>query len=109
MIVGSEAFRERKPLNLETTLAFCQFTPENLGGYSGDEMKDIIAQLTELTRQASEELTYWLDQREQMLMDSERYNEMIASLVGRAAKLKDAESKQATKTKRLTRTSFHLK
>ncbi|GJJ72130.1 hypothetical protein EMPS_04487 [Entomortierella parvispora] len=109
MIVGSEAVKERKPLNLEATLAFCQFTPENLGGYSGDEMKDIIAQLSELTRQASEELTYWLDQREQMLMDSERYNEMIASLVGRAAKLKDAESKQATKTKRLTRTSFNLK
>jgi len=72
-------------------------------------MKDIIAQLTELTRQASDELTYWLDQREQMMMDSERYNEMIASLVGRAAKLKDAESKQGAKSKRLTRSSFNLK
>ncbi|KAG0046074.1 hypothetical protein BGZ83_008723 [Gryganskiella cystojenkinii] len=109
LIVGSETVTERKPLDMKAALAFCQFTPENLGGYSGDEMKDIIAQLHELTRQASEELTYWLDQREQMLMDSERYNEMIASLVGRAAKLKDAESKQATKSKRLTRTSFNLK
>ncbi|KAF9106925.1 hypothetical protein BGX29_008033, partial [Mortierella sp. GBA35] len=82
----------------------------SLGGYSGEEMKDIIARLTELTRQASDELTFWLDQREQMIMDNERYNEMIASLVGRAAKLKDAESKQNTKTKRgITRNSFHLK
>lgn len=73
-------------------------------------MKDIIAKLTDLTRQASDELTYWLDQREQMIMDNERYNEMIASLVGRAAKLKDAESKQKTNTKRgITRNSFHLK
>ncbi|KAF8923047.1 hypothetical protein BGZ58_003400 [Dissophora ornata] len=105
----TEAVPERKPLDIGATLAFCQFTKENLGGYSGDEMKDIIAQLTEMTRQASDELTHWLDQREQMIMDSERFNEMIASLVGRAAKLKDAESKQNTKTKRLTRTSFHLK
>ncbi|KAG0366370.1 hypothetical protein BGZ54_005426 [Gamsiella multidivaricata] len=109
MIISTESIPERKPLDIEATHAFCQFTKENLGGYSGDEMKDIIAQLTELTRHASDELTYWLDQREQMIMDSERYNEMIASLVGRAAKLKDAESKQNTKTKRLTRTSFHLK
>ncbi|KAF9187559.1 hypothetical protein BGZ51_001208 [Haplosporangium sp. Z 767] len=109
MIVNTDNIPERKPLDLEATRAYCQFTKENLGGYSGDEMKDIIARLTELTRQASDELTYWLDQREQMIMDSERYNEMIASLVGRAAKLKDAESKQNTKTKRLTRTSFHLK
>ncbi|KAF9979968.1 hypothetical protein BGZ75_009019 [Mortierella antarctica] len=109
MIVSSETMAERKPLDLEATRAYCQFTKENLGGYSGDEMKDIIARLTELTQHASEELTHWLDQREQMNMDSERYNEMIASLVGRAAKLKDAESKQNTKTKRITRTSFNLK
>ncbi|KAG0334868.1 hypothetical protein BG000_007974 [Podila horticola] len=109
MIVGTETVAARKALDLKATLAFCQFNKENLGGYSGDEMKDIIAQLTELTRQASDELTYWLDQREQMMMDSERYNEMIASLVGRAAKLKDAESKQGAKSKRLTRSSFNLK
>ncbi|KAF9560005.1 hypothetical protein EC968_006383 [Mortierella alpina] len=109
MILSTETVAERKPLDLEATRAYCQFTKENLGGYSGDEMKDIIARLTELTQHASEELTHWLDQREQMIMDSERYNEMIASLVGRAAKLKDAESKQNTKTKRITRTSFHLK
>ncbi|KAG0328734.1 hypothetical protein BG004_002477 [Podila humilis] len=109
MIVSTETVVARKPLDLEATRAFCQFTKENLGGYSGDEMKDIIAQLTELTRQASDELTFWLDQREQLTMDSERYNEMIASLVGRAAKLKDAESKQGAKSKRLTRSSFNLK
>lgn len=79
---------------------------DNLQGFSADEMNDIVVQLMELTRQASDELTYWLDQREQMAMDSERYNEMIASLVGRAAQLKDAESRQNTKTKRLTRSSF---
>ncbi|KAF9403645.1 hypothetical protein BGZ94_004549 [Podila epigama] len=109
MIVSTETLAARKPLDLEATRSFCRFTKESLGGYSGDEMKDIIAQLTELTRQASDELTYWLDQREQMIMDSERYNEMIASLVGRAAKLKDAESKQGAKSKRLTRSSFNLK
>lgn len=138
--MGSETIAERKPLDLAATAAYCQFTRGNiflrsdqlafvncrifthafflllssfvdtLGAYSGEEMKDIIARLTDLTRQASDELTYWLDQREQMIMDNERYNEMIASLVGRAAKLKDAESKQKTNTKRgITRNSFHLK
>ncbi|KAF8943040.1 hypothetical protein BGZ47_005860 [Haplosporangium gracile] len=110
LIMGSETIAERKPLDLAATAAYCQFTRESLGAYSGEEMKDIIARLTDLTRQASDELTYWLDQREQMIMDNERYNEMIASLVGRAAKLKDAESKQKTNTKRgITRNSFHLK
>ncbi|KAF9361268.1 hypothetical protein BGX26_004787 [Mortierella sp. AD094] len=109
MIVSTETIPERKPLDMEAARAFCQFNRENLGGYSGDEMKDIIAQLTELTRQASDELTYWLDQREQMIMDSEKYNDMIASLVGRAAQLKTAESRQGAKSKRLTRTSFNLK
>ncbi|KAF9171408.1 hypothetical protein BGX21_003251 [Mortierella sp. AD011] len=109
MIVSTEAIPTRKPLDMEAARAYCQFTKENLGGYSGDEMKDIIAQLTELTRQASEELTYWLDQREQMIMDSEKYNKMIGSLVDRAAQLKTAESRQGAKSKRLTRTSFNLK
>ncbi|KAF9150614.1 hypothetical protein BG015_007546 [Linnemannia schmuckeri] len=110
LIMGTETIAERKPLDLAATAAYCQFTRESLGAYSGEEMKDIIARLTDLTRQASDELTYWLDQREQMIMDNERYNEMIASLVGRAAKLKDAESKQKTNTKRgITRNSFHLK
>ncbi|KAF9116956.1 hypothetical protein BGX27_008104 [Mortierella sp. AM989] len=109
MIVSTETIPERKPLDMEAAKTFCQFTRETLGGYSGDEMKDIIAQLTELTRQASDELTYWLDQREQMIMDSEKYNDMIASLVGRAAQLKTAESRQGAKSKRLTRTSFNLK
>ncbi|KAG0378841.1 hypothetical protein BGX24_002631 [Mortierella sp. AD032] len=110
LILGTETIAERKPFDLAATTAYCQFTRDALGGYSGEEMKDIIAKLTELTRQASDELTHWLDQREQMIMDNERYNEMIASLVGRAAKLKDAESKQKTNTKRgITRNSFHLK
>ncbi|KAF9585943.1 hypothetical protein BGW38_010849 [Lunasporangiospora selenospora] len=108
-IGSSDTIAERKPLDVEATRTYCQFTKENLGGYSGDEMKEIITRLTELTKQASDELTYWLDQREQLMMDSERYNEMIASLVGRAAQLKDAESKLATKSKRLTRSSFNLK
>ncbi|KAF9992321.1 hypothetical protein BGZ65_012374 [Modicella reniformis] len=108
-MVNSETAPDRKPLNVEAARAYCQFSKENLGSYSGEEMRDIIVRLTELTRQASDELTYWLDQREQMIMDSERYNEMIASLVGRAAMLKDAESKQNTKNKRITRSSFHLK
>ncbi|KAF9908662.1 hypothetical protein EC991_009590 [Linnemannia zychae] len=110
LIMSTESVAERKPLDIAATSAYCQFTRETLGAYSGEEMKDIIAKLTELTRQASDELTYWLDQREQMIMDNERYNEMIASLVGRAAKLKDAESKQKANTKRgITRNSFHLK
>ncbi|KAF9129788.1 hypothetical protein BGW39_003828 [Mortierella sp. 14UC] len=110
LIMGTETVAERKPLDIAATTAYCQFTRETLGTYSGEDMKDIIAKLTEMTRQASDELTYWLDQREQMIMDNERYNEMIASLVGRAAKLKDAESKQKANTKRgITRNSFHLK
>ncbi|KAG0244551.1 hypothetical protein BGW41_007314 [Actinomortierella wolfii] len=108
LIIAPERMPQRRTLDIAAARAYCNFTRESLGGYSGEEMKEIIARLTDLTKQASEELTYWLDQREQMAMDSERYNGMIASLVGRAAKLKESESKQASKTKRLTRSSFGL-
>ncbi|KAF9160564.1 hypothetical protein DFQ26_005392 [Actinomortierella ambigua] len=108
LIMAPERTPERRTVDIPAARAYCNFTRESLGGYSGEEMKEMIARLTELTKQASEELTYWLDQREQMAMDSERYNGMIASLVGRAAKLKESESKQANKSKRLTRSSFNL-
>ncbi|KAK3811760.1 MAG: hypothetical protein J3Q66DRAFT_348378 [Benniella sp.] len=87
MIVNAETIPERKPLDVDATRAYCQFTRENLGGYSGDELKDIVARLTDLTRQVFDELTYWLDQREQMIMDSERYNDKIRSLVNEAGRL----------------------
>ncbi|KAF9974232.1 hypothetical protein BGZ73_002418 [Actinomortierella ambigua] len=108
LMLAPERTPERRTVDIPAARAYCNFTRESLGGYSGEEMKQIISRLTELTKQASEELTYWLDQREQMAMDSERYNGMIASLVGRAAKLKESESKQANKSKRLTRSSFGL-
>jgi hypothetical protein len=46
-----------------------------------------VARLTDLTRQASDELTYWLDQREQMTMEEERKDDKIRSLVNEAGRL----------------------
>ena len=51
-----------------------------------------------LTKQTSDVLTYWLDQREQTVMDSETYNQMIECLVGHAQMIRDGNQKEVAKT-----------
>ncbi|CAG8441589.1 13525_t:CDS:2 [Ambispora gerdemannii] len=62
---------------------------EKLYDYSISELQSLFNQLDSLYRQTSETLTFWLDQREQTIMDAETYNQMIECLVGHAQKIRN--------------------
>ena len=49
----------------------------------------MVVELTRLQRQASEYLGYLLDQREQLMMDAETYNDLISCIVGHAQRLRE--------------------
>ena len=67
---------------------------EILQTYTNSQLLTLKSQLLELSRQTSDMLTYWLDQREQTMMDSEAYNKMIERLVGHAQKMRDGKNRQ---------------
>lgn len=56
-------------------------------------------EMTRLHRQATEYLEYLLDQREQLLMDSETYNDLISCIVGHAQRMREQAPKDATAAK----------
>ena len=49
----------------------------------------MVVELSRLQRQASEYLGYLLDQREQLMMDAETYNDLISCIVGHAQRLRE--------------------
>jgi hypothetical protein len=60
------------------------------------KLTSIITDLTRLQRQASDYLQYLLDQREQLIMDSETYNDLISCIVGHAQRLREQSPKDAS-------------
>lgn len=68
----------------------------------------MVVELTRLQRQAKEYLSYLLDQREQLMMDAETYNDLISCIVGHAQRLreqnvgKDASPAMVSKKKKNT-------
>ena len=53
----------------------------DLQGKSLDDLKAMAGELSGLVRRMQEQAGYWLDAKEQLVMDAEMHNKMIASLV----------------------------
>ncbi|CAG8526644.1 16476_t:CDS:2 [Funneliformis caledonium] len=83
-----------KQFDVELAKSLCSIPEESLQKYNTSELYSLRTQILSLTRQTSDTLTYWLDQREQTMMDSETYNQMIECLVGHAQKLRDGGGNQ---------------
>ncbi|CEI86943.1 hypothetical protein RMCBS344292_01366 [Rhizopus microsporus] len=72
----------------------------------------MVAELTRLQKQAAEYLEHLLDQKEQLLMDAETYNDLISCIVGHAQRLreqnpnKDASPAMVSKKKKSSNSSF---
>ena len=64
-----------------------------------EQLKEISETLLELSRKMQEQAAYWLDAKEQLVMDAEMHNKMIASLVSYAQQQQIA-SKSTTLTKK---------
>ncbi|RIA92489.1 hypothetical protein C1645_736305 [Glomus cerebriforme] len=84
-----------KQIDVELAKSICSISEETLQKYTITQLLALKSQILSLSRQTSDILTYWLDQREQTMMDSETYNQMIECLVGHAQKLRDGGSNQS--------------
>ncbi|CAG8570099.1 13658_t:CDS:2, partial [Acaulospora colombiana] len=82
-------------LDVDLVKSLCSISEETLQTFTDSQILDLKTNLLALSRQASDTLTYWLDQREQTTMDSETYNQMIECLVGHAQKIRDGCGKQS--------------
>src|SRR5207253_1276271 len=65
-----------KQIDVELAKSLCSISEETLQEYTTTQLFTLKSQILSLSRQTSDILTYWLDQREQTIMDSETYNQM---------------------------------
>ncbi|CAG8495693.1 6802_t:CDS:2 [Cetraspora pellucida] len=80
---------EPKQLDINLARMLCSISEETLQTFTNVQLRCIKSELLSLSSQTSDALTFWLDQREQTIMDSETYNQMIECLVGHAQKIRD--------------------
>ncbi|KAH8550670.1 hypothetical protein BGW37DRAFT_529656 [Umbelopsis sp. PMI_123] len=83
-------------LDIDIARAYCELTEDTVRVFPAVKLTSIITDLTRLHRQASDYLQYLLDQREQLIMDSETYNDLISCIVGHAQRLREQSPKDAS-------------
>ena len=59
----------------------CDFSEEELRKKSIPELESLIEDLQNYHQKMHEQANYWLDAKEQLIMDAETHNKVIASLV----------------------------
>ncbi|KAI8067912.1 hypothetical protein BC940DRAFT_299848 [Gongronella butleri] len=97
---------EEPELDIDIARAYCELTEETIRVFPDVKLNAMVVELTRLQRQAKEYLGYLLDQREQLMMDAETYNDLISCIVGHAQRLreqhavKDASPAMVSKKKR---------
>ncbi|KAI9256428.1 hypothetical protein BDA99DRAFT_561888 [Phascolomyces articulosus] len=84
-----QAVEEEPELDIDIAKAYCELTEETIRIFPDEKLKSMVVELTRLQRQASEYLGYLLDQREQLMMDAETYNDLISCIVGHAQRLRE--------------------
>ncbi|CDH49196.1 predicted protein [Lichtheimia corymbifera JMRC:FSU:9682] len=80
---------EEPELDIDIAKAYCELTEETIRIFPDEKLKSMVTELSRLQRQATEYLTYLLDQREQLMMDAETYNDLISCIVGHAQRLRE--------------------
>ncbi|KAI9206873.1 uncharacterized protein BJ171DRAFT_308011 [Polychytrium aggregatum] len=59
----------------------CDITEDDMRRKTNEELNQLVAQLSAYHQKMQEQANYWLDAKEQLVMDAEMHNKMIASLV----------------------------
>ncbi|KAI8331233.1 hypothetical protein BC941DRAFT_439385 [Chlamydoabsidia padenii] len=83
------AIEEEPELDIDIAKAYCELTEETIRVFPDVKLNAMVIELSRLQRQAKEYLGYLLDQREQLMMDAETYNDLISCIVGHAQRLKE--------------------
>jgi hypothetical protein len=91
-------------LDIDIARAYCELTEETIRIFPDVKLNAMVIELSRLQRQAADYLDNLLDQREQLKMDAETYNDLISCIVGHAQRLhvqsKDASPAMVSKTKK---------
>ncbi|KAI8085071.1 uncharacterized protein BX664DRAFT_284071 [Halteromyces radiatus] len=80
---------EEPELDIDIAKAYCELTEETIRVFPDVKLNAMVVELSRLQRQAKEYLGYLLDQREQLMMDAETYNDLISCIVGHAQRLRE--------------------
>jgi hypothetical protein len=76
-------------LDIDIARAYCELTEDTIRIFPDVKLNAMVAELQRLQRQAADYLDSLLDQREQLLMDAETYNDLISCIVGHAQRLRE--------------------
>ncbi|KAL9550674.1 hypothetical protein MBANPS3_004610 [Mucor bainieri] len=99
-------------LDIDIARAYCELTEETIRVFPDVKLNAMVIELTRLQRQAADYLDNLLDQREQLKMDAETYNDLISCIVGHAQRLhvqaKDASPAMVSKKKKANGTFSNL-
>ncbi|KAI8810996.1 hypothetical protein BJ742DRAFT_799448 [Cladochytrium replicatum] len=91
--VTASSKEDPRDVEMQTARALCEITEDELRQKSADELQTLIRELGSYTSRMQEHANYWLDAKEQLVMDAEMHNKMIASLVNYAQQLQVAGPK----------------
>ncbi|KAL7310681.1 hypothetical protein PS15m_010151 [Mucor circinelloides] len=99
-------------LDIDIARAYCELTEETIRVFPDVKLNAMVIELSRLQRQAADYLDNLLDQREQLKMDAETYNDLISCIVGHAQRLhvqtKDASPAMVSKKKKTNGTFSNL-
>ncbi|CAO3640284.1 unnamed protein product [Mucor fragilis] len=99
-------------LDIDIARAYCELTEETIRVFPDVKLNAMVIELGRLHRQAADYLDNLLDQREQLKMDAETYNDLISCIVGHAQRLhvqtKDASPAMVSKKKKANGTFSNL-
>lgn len=99
-------------LDIDIARAYCELTEETIRVFPDVKLNAMVIELSRLQRQAADYLDNLLDQREQLKMDAETYNDLISCIVGHAQRLhvqnKDGSPAMVSKKKKSNSTFSNI-
>ncbi|CAO3650422.1 unnamed protein product [Mucor hiemalis] len=99
-------------LDIDIARAYCELTEETIRVFPDVKLNSMVIELSRLQRQAADYLDNLLDQREQLKMDAETYNDLISCIVGHAQRLhvqnKDGSPAMVSKKKKSNSTFSNI-
>ncbi|KAJ3325450.1 hypothetical protein HDV06_004309 [Boothiomyces sp. JEL0866] len=75
------ALADYREVELQNAKKLCDISEDEIRKKSKTELRELIQVLQKSLQQMQEQTNYWLDSKEQLVMDAEMHNKMIASLV----------------------------
>ncbi|KAJ3378196.1 hypothetical protein HDU92_007598 [Lobulomyces angularis] len=73
--------KKERELEYNEAKRLAEISEEEVSRKTTDELKALIKTLSAMTHKIQDQANYWLDAKEQLVMDAEMHNKMIASLV----------------------------